>query len=87
MKRTSLRPYLVVSAPRTGVLNVCSRLETKNACTKCILSMGEYAKTEGEGLVSNQKLDDVKWAIVQPTKSYLQKTLHYFSYSAMFSSL
>ena len=47
VERTSLRPYLVVSAPSAGVVKVCetktkmyrSRLETKNTCAKCILSM------------------------------------------------
>ena len=49
VERTSLRPYLVVSAPSAGVLKVCEtkkkknrfRLETKNACAKCVLSMGD----------------------------------------------
>ena len=47
VETTSLWPYLVVSAPSAGVVKVCetktktyrSRLQTKNACAKCILSM------------------------------------------------
>ena len=41
----SMRPYLVVSAPSAGVLNVCKvknvPFKTKNMCDKCVLSMRE----------------------------------------------
>ena len=41
MEIMSMRPYLVVSAPSAGVLNVCKvknvPFKTKNVCEKCIL--------------------------------------------------
>ena len=43
IERMSLRPYLVVSAPNTGVSNVCEAenvpLLVQNLCVKCVLSM------------------------------------------------
>ena len=46
VEETSLRPYLVVSVQSAGVSNVHKVkayhfwFKTKNACTKCILSIG-----------------------------------------------
>ena len=47
IERMSLRPYLVVSGSSAGVVNVCEAknipllVQKKNACVKCILSIGD----------------------------------------------